>query len=64
MYYVSIPRDLLASLRISADMFLLTFTHSEVFMLYNCMILEQLHLKTKVFKLRVASTNVLSINLT
>ena len=36
MYYVSIPRDLLASLRISADMFLLTF-HSEVFDV------EQLH---------------------
>ena len=31
MYYVSIPRDLLASLHISADMFLLTFTQSEVF---------------------------------
>ena len=33
-------------------------------MLYSYMILEQLHLKNKVFKLRVASTTVFSSNLT
>ena len=44
--------------------FYLPLLTQKFLMLYSCMILEQLHLKTKVFKLRVASTTVLSINLT
>ena len=44
--------------------FYLPLLTQKFLMLNSCMILEQLHLKTKVFKLRVASTTVLSINLT